>query len=78
MDELHFKCPAFLAQRFWLLCASRNETPGAVLREFMITEISRADAGFEFDLKEETGADPWSVRQGRRGTKPAPPTGGPD
>ena len=73
MEELRFKCPAFLAQRFWLLCAERDETPGAVLREFMIKEIAQADAGFEFDLKEVTGADSWSVRQGRRTPKSVPP-----
>lgn len=65
LEELHFNCPAYLAQRFWLLCAERNETPGAVLREFMMDEISKSDAGFEFDLRSMTGCDAWSVREGK-------------
>ena len=64
MEELHFNCPAYLAQRFWLLCAERKETPGAVLRDFMLEEIAKSDAGFEFDLKAVTGFDAWSIRQG--------------
>jgi hypothetical protein len=67
MEELHFNCPAYLAQRFWLLCAERRETPGAVLRDFMMSEISRTDAGFEFDLKSITGFDAWAIRQGQQG-----------
>lgn len=64
MEELNFNCPAYLAQRFWLHCSERRETPGAVLRDFMMTEIAKTDASFEFDLKEMTGFDAWSVRQG--------------
>ena len=67
MEELHFNCPAYLAQRFWLLCAERHETPGAVLREFMLQEIAKTDAGFEFDLRSVTGFDAWSIRQGAQG-----------
>ena len=69
MEELHFNCPAYLAQRFWLLCAERRETPGAVLREFMLAEISKLDAGFEFDLKRYTGFDAWSIREGKQATR---------
>ena len=69
MDELSFKCPAYLSQRFWLLCNERGETPGAVLREFMLNRVSEADSGFEFDLKSVTGLDPWSVKEGLSRTK---------
>ena len=64
MEELKFSCPAYLAQRFWLLCAERDGTPGATLRAFMMREIAAVDAGFEFDLKAATGRDAWSVTQG--------------
>lgn len=64
MEELHFNCPAYLAQRFWLHCAERRETPGAVLREFMLNEISKSDAAFVFDLKSVTGFDAWAIREG--------------
>ena len=63
-EELKFKCPAFLAQRFWLLCAERDQTPGAVLREFMMDQIALADPEFEIDLKQVTGKDAWSVQKG--------------
>lgn len=65
MEELHFNCPAYLSQRFWLLCAERKETPGAVLRDFMLREIATHDASFEFDLKNVTGRDSWEIREGR-------------
>lgn len=74
MEELHFNCPAYLAQRFWILCAERKETPGAVLRHFMLEEISKTDAAFEFDLKAVTGFDAWSIRQGA-GKRKAEPSG---
>ena len=64
MEELHFNCPAYLSQRFWLLCTERKETPGAVIREFMLNEISQSDASFEFDLKSVTGYDAWAIREG--------------
>lgn len=64
MEELRFNCPAFLAQRFWLLCAERQQTPGAALREFMLREISAADAAFDVDLKAVTGQDAWSITRG--------------
>ena len=64
MEELHFNCPAYLSQRFWLLCSERKATPGSVLRSFMYEEIARSDASFIYDLKEVTGMDEWAVRQG--------------
>jgi hypothetical protein len=64
MEELKFNCPAYLAQRFWLLCAEREKTPGAALREFMLREIAAADAAFDIDLKAVTGQDAWSISQG--------------
>lgn len=70
MEELQFNCPAYLAQRFWLLCAERNETPGAVLRSFMLDEIAKVDTGFAFDLKSVTGFDAWAIREGRQ-SKPS-------
>lgn len=64
MEELKFNCPSYLAQRFWLLCAERDVTPGSALREFMLREISAADAAFDIDLKVATGQDAWSITQG--------------
>jgi hypothetical protein len=64
MEELKFNCPAYLAQRFWLLCAEREMTPGAVLRDFMLKEIAAADAAFDIDLRTVTGQDAWSISQG--------------
>lgn len=64
MEELKFNCPAYLAQRFWLLCAERERTPGSVLREFMLSEIASADAAFDIDLRTATGQDAWSISQG--------------
>ena len=64
MEELRFNCPAYLAQRFWLLCAEREKTPGSVLRDFMLREISTADAAFDIDLRTATGQDAWSISQG--------------
>ena len=64
MEELRFNCPSYLAQRFWLLCAERDKTPGSVLREFMVREIAAADAAFDIDLKTVTGQDAWSVTEG--------------
>jgi hypothetical protein len=64
MDELKFRCPGYLAQRFWLLCAERNQTPGAVLRNYMVEEINKVDAGFSFDLRAATGQDVWSICEG--------------
>jgi hypothetical protein len=39
-------------------------TPGSALREFMLREISAADAAFDIDLKVATGQDAWSITQG--------------
>jgi hypothetical protein len=64
MEELKFNCPAYLAQRFWLLCAERQQTPGSVLRDFMLREISACDAAFDIDLRSVTGQDAWSISQG--------------
>ena len=64
MEELKFNCPAYLAERLWLLCAERERTPGSVLREFMLREISASDAAFDIDLRTATGQDAWSISQG--------------
>lgn len=66
MEELNFNCPAYLAQRFWLMCAERRETPGQMLREYMMQEILKTDSNFEFELKSNTGFDPWAIRQGKQ------------
>ena len=66
MEELHFNCPAYLAQRFWLLCVERKETPGAVLRSFMLDEIAKTDPAFALDLKSVTGCDAWEIRAGAK------------
>ena len=67
MEELHFNCPAYLAQRFWLHCSEQKETPGSVLRQFMIEQIVAQDASFLYDLKEYGGFDGWSIREGKLG-----------
>ena len=64
MEQLRFNCPAYLAQRFWLLCAERRETPGAALRDFMLQEIAAFDPDFDIDLKSVTGQDAWSISRG--------------
>lgn len=64
MEEISFRCPPYLAQRFWLLCNELGETPGTLLRSFMIDEVKRSDAAFVFDLKGETGLDEASIRDG--------------
>ena len=64
MEELKFNCPSYLAQRFWLHCAERQETPGSVLRDFMLREIAAADPDFDIDLKAVTGQDAWSISRG--------------
>jgi hypothetical protein len=64
MEQLRFNCPAFLAQRFWLLCAERRETPGSILRDFMLREIAASDPDFDIDLQTVTGQDAWSISRG--------------
>lgn len=64
MDELSFRCPAYLAQRFWLYAQQQGETPGTLLRQFMMEQINSVDAAFVFDQKSITGLDQWSVAQG--------------
>ncbi|WP_368185241.1 hypothetical protein [Aestuariibius sp. HNIBRBA575] len=64
LKDFQFNCPDYLAQRFWLMCTENGETPGTVLREFMVREISKADPAFELDLKTETGRDAWAVIKG--------------
>lgn len=66
MQDWNFNCPAYLAQRFWIYCAERDQTPGALLRRFMIDQISKADPGFEVDL------DAWVEAQNRKRPRPAP------
>ena len=64
MEELNFNCPAYLAQKFWVLCVERGETPGSVLRDFMVREISAVDSGFDLELESVTGQDAWAIRRG--------------
>ncbi len=70
MEELRFRCPAYVAQKFWLLCKERNETPGGVLREFMLNEIASADAAFSLELKSITGKEVWEVYRDLPARKP--------
>ncbi len=64
MEELQFNCPSFLAKRFWLLCNTRNETPGEVIREFMLREILKEDPYFEQDLKDAMASRPAVIKGG--------------
>ena len=43
MEEYKFNCPDYLAQRFWKLCVDKNDTPGAVLRAYMVREVRKFD-----------------------------------
>ena len=60
-EELRIRCPSFVAQKFWLLCQKRNETPGGILREFILNEIVKDDAAFSLELKSITGREVWEV-----------------
>ena len=71
MEELSFNCPAYLAQKFWVMCVERGETPGSVLRDFMIREISSVESDFDNELEHVTGQDVWSVRRGDRRVRTA-------
>lgn len=64
MEQLSFNCPAYLAQKFWVLCVERGETPGSVLRDFMVREISSVESGFDMELESVVGQDAWSICQG--------------
>lgn len=66
MEELSFNCPAYLAQKFWVMCVERGETPGSVLRDFMVREISSVDSGFDVELQTVMGQDVWSICRGER------------
>lgn len=66
MEELSFNCPAYLAQKFWVMCVERGETPGSVLRDFMLRELRSVDEGFEAELQTVTGQDVWSIARGER------------
>ena len=68
MEDWSFNCPAYLAQRFWLHCAERNETAGTLLRRFMIAEISRGDPDFEVDLEKQLEHE--LLVRGRSGRRP--------
>ena len=63
MEELKFNCPAYLAQRFWKHCVDRDDTPGAVLRAFMVNEIRKMDPNYQADLKALRASDRWVIRE---------------
>ena len=64
MDEINFRCPDVVAQRFWLLCAELGETPGSLLRSFIVDEVKAVDPAFFKELEAETGLDEARVRKG--------------
>lgn len=62
MEELKFNCPDYLAQRFWKLCVQNKDTPGAVLRAYMVREVQRIDPGYTVDLNEIRASSGWTIR----------------
>jgi hypothetical protein len=52
MKEFEFRCPPVLAQRFWLHCAEMGETPGSVLRAFMLREVAEHDPELMSEIAE--------------------------
>lgn len=62
MDEFKFNCPDYLAQRFWKLCVSRKDTPGAVLRAYMVREVRKIDPDYAVDLASVRASAGWNVR----------------
>ncbi len=69
MEELKFNCPDYLAQRFWKHCIDNNDTPGAVLRGYMLNEVLKIDPTYAPDAAEIRASDRWT-------TRPAPKSGG--
>ena len=64
MQEIGFDCPDDLRKKFWIACRLNKQTPGAVLRTFMVEQIAAADPGFAFDLRAATGKEVPDVETG--------------
>ncbi|MEM6824658.1 MAG: hypothetical protein AAF566_06075 [Pseudomonadota bacterium] len=62
MDDLKFNCPEYLAQRFWKHCVDQSDTPGAVLRAFMVNEVQQIDPSYEVDMTAIKASKRWVVR----------------
>lgn len=62
MEEYKFNCPDYLAQRFWKLCVDKSDTPGAVLRAYMVREVRKFDQTYDVDLKAIRASDGWTIR----------------
>lgn len=62
MDELKFNCPDYLAQRFWKHCVDNKDTPGAVLRAYMVSEVKKIDPEYDVDATEIRASNRWTVR----------------
>lgn len=67
-DEYRFNCPDYLAQRFWKHCVDQKDTPGAVLRGYMLHEVRKIDPGYSVDQTVVTISERWAARAvARRG-----------
>ena len=62
MEELKFNCPEYLAQRFWKHCIDEKDTPGAVLRAYMVNEVQKIDPSYQVDFAEIKASSRWVVR----------------
>ena len=62
MEEFKFNCPEYLAQRFWKHCVDERDTPGAVLRAYMVSEVKKMDPTYTVDMKAIKASDRWTVR----------------
>ena len=67
MSEMKFNCPHYLAQRFWKHCVDNDDTPGAVLRGYMLSEVLKMDPTYEIDRRTIRASDRWSVRTASEG-----------
>ena len=62
MDEFKFNCPDYLAQRFWKLCVDNKDTPGAVLRAYMVQAVQEIDPSYSVDLSKVRASSGWTIR----------------
>ena len=63
MDEYKFNCPDYLAQRFWKHCVDNKDTPGAVLRGYMLNEVLKIDPTYAVDPKVLKASGRWTIRE---------------
>ncbi len=62
VEEYRFNCPEYLAQRFWKHCVDYKDTPGAVLRGYMLSVVRKMDPTYAVDAKLIRASDHWTIR----------------